>query len=138
MRVARWLIIALAALVAGWMVFDGTRALVVGDYVTPSSGRYAGRLGPWAGLVTAIGVDPRGTFMKLFFVAYGLTWLLVIVGFARGRAWSWPAMVAAAAGSLWYLVIGTASSLAQLVLLMLVRARASHPARPRRSSIATT
>ena len=36
----------LAGVEAGWMVFDGTRALVVGDYVTPSSEEHAGEPGP--------------------------------------------------------------------------------------------
>jgi len=37
----------LAAVEAGWMLFDGSRALIVGDYVTAKSGPYAGQLGPW-------------------------------------------------------------------------------------------
>jgi hypothetical protein len=41
-----WIVAALAALNGGWMTFDGARALIVGDYVTPSSGEYAGQLGP--------------------------------------------------------------------------------------------
>jgi hypothetical protein len=57
----RWAVVVLAVLEAGWMVFDGARALVVGDYVTPSSGEYAGKLGPWAGLASALGVEPRST-----------------------------------------------------------------------------
>ena len=49
-----WLIVLLVALNAGWMIFDGTRALTVGDYVTAASGDRAGQLGPWATLVKAI------------------------------------------------------------------------------------
>jgi hypothetical protein len=41
-----WIIVLLVAFTAGWMLFDGTRALIVGDYVTPKTGKYAGRLGP--------------------------------------------------------------------------------------------
>jgi hypothetical protein len=65
-----------------WMTFDGTRALIVGDYVTPSSGVHAGELGPWSHVVKAVGIPPRSTAMKLIFVAYGLAWLLITVGFA--------------------------------------------------------
>jgi hypothetical protein len=32
----KWVIVALMVLEAGWMLFDGTRALIVGDYVTPA------------------------------------------------------------------------------------------------------
>jgi hypothetical protein len=43
--------------------YDGSRALIVGDYVTPKSGAYAGQLGPWAKLVAAVGIEPRSTVM---------------------------------------------------------------------------
>jgi hypothetical protein len=115
----RWVrlpVAALAALDAGWMVFDGTRALIVGDYVTVD-----GRLGPWAGLVSAVGVDPRGTPMKVFFVAYGTAWLVGVAGYLGGRRWGRPAVAAGAAGSLWYLGAGTVSSAVQLGLLGLSR-----------------
>ena len=125
MRAMRWIIVALAALVAGWMVFDGTRALIVGDYVTPSSGEYAGRLGPWADVVSTLGIEPRSTGMKLFFVVYGLAWLAIVAAFVRRRAWALKAMAVAAAGSLWYLVIGTVASAIQLALLALLRRQRS-------------
>ena len=131
MRALRWTIVALAALVAGWMVFDGSRALIAGDYVTPSSGEYAGRLGPWADVVSALGIEPRSTGMKLFFVAYGLAWLAIVVAFVRRRAWASKAMAIAAAGSLWYLAIGTVASAIQLALLALLRSRRSDSPEPR-------
>ncbi len=119
----RWVVVALAVVEAGWMVFDGTRALVVGDYVTPSSGEYAGRLGPWADLVSAVGIEPRSTGMKVFFVAYGLIWLVAALAFARRVPRSWWAMVLLAAGSLWYLVIGTVASVLQLLVLLVPSVR---------------
>ena len=60
-----WVIVILVAFTAGWMLFDGTRALIVGDYVTPASGEYAGQLGPWSNLVKADGIEPLSTLMKL-------------------------------------------------------------------------
>jgi hypothetical protein len=119
----RWVVVALAVVEAGWMVFDGTRALVVGDYVTPSSGEYAGRLGPWADLVSAFGIEPRSTGMKVFFVVYGLIWLVAALAFARRVPRSWWAMVLLAAGSLWYLVIGTVASVLQLLVLLVPSVR---------------
>jgi len=119
----RWVVVALAVVEAGWMLFDGTRALVVGDYVTPSSGEYAGQLGPWADLVSAVGIEPRSTGMKVFFIAYGLIWLLATLAFARRVPRSWWAMVLLAAGSLWYLVIGTVASVLQLLVLLVPSVR---------------
>lgn len=108
----RWPVAALATVDAGWMVFDGARALVAGDYVTAD-----GRLGPWADVVSALGIDPRGTGMKLFFIAYGLGWLLATIAYLRYPPLGRRAMVVAAAASLWYLVAGTLSSVVQLALL---------------------
>lgn len=116
-RTSRWVVTGLAGVEAGWMVFDGGRALVVGDYVTPGSGEHAGELGPWSRVAEAVGIAPRSTAMKLIFVGYGSVWLIVAGAFARGRRWAGPAMAAAAAGSLWYLPIGTAASVVQLALL---------------------
>lgn len=106
------------------MVVDGARALVAGDYFTPSSGDHAGELGPWAQLVSGLGIDPRATGMKAFFVVYGLVWLAVAVAFALGRAsWSWWAMLALAAGSVWYLTVGTVLSAAVAAVLLVPAVR---------------
>lgn len=120
-RILRGAIAVLATVQAGWMVIDGLRALVTGDYTTPSSGAYAGRLGPWADLLEAVGVDPRATPVKVAFVGYGLGWLGVVAAYVRGRSWGPTAMIVAAAGSLWYAVVGTVCSAVQLVLLAVER-----------------
>ena len=118
MSKVRLLVFALALLESGWMLFDGARALIVGDYVTPASGPYAGRLGPWSLVVKAIGVNPQSTAMKSVFAVYGLVWMLIAFAFLANRPWSRPAMLAAAAGTLWYLPLGTVFSLIQIVLLI--------------------
>lgn len=120
---ARVLILVLTIAEAGWLAFDGTRALVVGDFITPKSGPYAGQVGPWRHLVQRVGLDPRGTPIKLIFTAYGWAWLLVGIAFAAGAPWSWAAMLVAAASALWFLPFGTLCSLAQIALLVGLRAR---------------
>ena len=117
----RLAILALGLIEGGWMTFDGTRALTVGDYVTPSSGRYAGQLGPWNRVVSAIGIPPRSMAMKLIFVGYGLGWLLISLEFAFRATWAWWAMLIAAAATLWYLPIGTIFGLLQLGALLWLR-----------------
>lgn len=119
----RWVIVALAVLGAGYMVVDGTRALVRGDYFTPTSGEHAGELGPWARIVRAVGVEPRSTRMKAFFVVYGAAWLAVTAAFALGAGWSWVAMLALAIGSLWYLIPGTLLSAVIIALLLVPSVR---------------
>lgn len=123
MAIVRALVTALALLEAGWMTFDGTRALVVGDYVTPSTGAHAGELGPWHRVVEAVGIEPRSTFMKTIFVVYGFAWLMVIAAFVRRLPWAPTAMLVAAVGALWYLPVGTACSMLQIAGLLWLRRR---------------
>jgi hypothetical protein len=108
-----WLriVLMLLGLVEGaWMTFDGTRALTAGDYVTRSSGTRAGELGPWSRVVSAVGIPPRSTAMKLIFVAFGITWLIVTVAFGFRANWALSAMLIAAIATLWYLPVGTLSA----------------------------
>ncbi len=124
----RWLrpvIAVLALFEAGYMALDGIRAMIVGDYITPGSGRFAGQVAPWSALVSAIGIPPRSTLMKGIFAAYGLAWLVVILAYAGGARWAWRAMVLAAILSLWYLPLGTVISLLLLGLLLLQRGQAA-------------
>ena len=116
-----WIVVVLVLLTAGWMLFDGTRALITGDYVTPKTGEYAGQLGPWANLVRTVGIEPRSTLMKSIFVAYGLIALVVAVCFALGAPWARVAMIVVCASGLWFLPIGTATNLIALVFLLTTR-----------------
>lgn len=123
----RWVVVALAVVDAGYMALDGVRALVAGDYFTPSSGEHAGELGPWAAVVSKLGIEPRSTGMKVFFVIYGVAWLAVAAAFAAGESsWSWWAMLGLALGSAWYLTVGTALSAVVAVLLLVPAVRDSY------------
>jgi hypothetical protein len=117
----RIVILLCCAIEAGWMAFDGTRALVVGDYITPKSGPHAGQIGPWQHVVRAVGINPRGRPMMAFFSLYGLVWLGIAVAFGLGRPWAPNAMLVAAVGALWFLPIGTVLSIAQIALLIAAR-----------------
>ncbi len=122
MHWTRVAIVIFVLIEAGWMAFDGSRALIVGDFITPKTGPRVGQLGPWRHLVQRAGLNPRGTPMKLVFAVYGLTWLALAVGFARGASWGWSAMLFAAIGALWFLPVGTLFSLIQIALLLAFRA----------------
>ncbi|BBO23554.1 conserved hypothetical protein [Candidatus Nitrosymbiomonas proteolyticus] len=120
-----WIVLALAFIEGGWLAFDGGRALVVGDYVTPTSGQYAGQLGPWAKVVSAVGIEPRSTLMKSIHLGLGVAWLVVMICFALRLPWAWAGMVACAALGLWYLPFGTLLSIVQVVLLLMPALRGS-------------
>ena len=113
----KWLVILLALSEAGWMAYDGWHAWRTGDYVTPRTGAHAGQLGPWANVVSAAGIEPRSPLVKTIFVVYGLAWLAIIACYALGYGWTRTAMFASAAGTLWYLPVGTLTSLLIMALL---------------------
>jgi hypothetical protein len=125
-----WLSILLIACSASWMVFDGTRALILGDYVTPQTGEFAGQLGPWSSLIQAIGLDPRSIGMKLIFVIQGIVTMAIVVCYLLNKPWARRALLAAMLSGLWYLPIGTLVNLIALILLLLTRSKAMPP-RPR-------
>lgn len=125
-----WLSLLLVASTAGWMVFDGTRALLLGDYVTPQSGEFAGQLGPWSNLVKAVGIEPRSLGMKLIFIAQGLATLIAVIYYILNKSWARSGLLTAMLLGLWYLPIGTLLNLTALILQLLTRRKAMPP-RPR-------
>ncbi|MCZ6652136.1 MAG: hypothetical protein O7D91_03825 [Planctomycetota bacterium] len=116
---AGWIVVGLALFLAGWFAFEGGRALVVGDYITPKSGKYAGQLGPWSKVVSAVGIEPRSTLMKSIFLVFGVVWIGITICFVLKLHWAWWAMLIAAAGSLWYLPFGTLLGVVQIVVLLM-------------------
>jgi hypothetical protein len=117
----RIVLLALGLIEGAWMTFDGTRALIVGDYVTRSSGTRAGELGPWSHIVSSAGIPPRSTAMKFVFVAYGIMWLIVTIAFALRASWALSAMLVAAIATLWYLPVGTILGIVQILSLVWLR-----------------
>lgn len=117
----KWIIVILIMFSAGWMFADGLRAFLLGDYVTPPSGEYAGELGPWADVLQAVGLEPRSVVIKTVFVAYGLTTLIATAGFATDQSWGRNFLIVMAVLGLWYLPIGTGTNMIALILLFLFR-----------------
>jgi hypothetical protein len=113
----KWVLLGMLTLGGGWMTYDGARALIVGDYTTPSTGKYAGQLGPWAPLVERVGISARSTFMKLSFVALGLSALTAAALFGFGVAGAKIVGASFALFSLWYLPVGTVFSVLEIALL---------------------
>lgn len=114
-----WVVVLLAFIEGGWLAFDGGHALVFGYYVTPRTGRFAGQLGPWSQIVSAVGLDPRSTLMKFVHLLLGASWLVIMAAFALQYQWAWWGMLACAWASLWYLPFGTLMSVVQIAILLL-------------------
>src|ERR1043166_2050848 len=105
MSALRILLLAVALLIGSWLLFDGSRALLVGDYVTRRTVPRAGELGPWSHVVSAIGLHPRGTFVKSAHIALGVCWLASLLCFVLRPPLGWWALLISSVGTLWYLQI---------------------------------
>jgi hypothetical protein len=116
----KWVVAMLLTFVGSWMTFDGARALIVGDYLTPSSGEYAGTLGPWSQLVERIGIRARSTAMMTAFIVIGFVHLAAatLLVLNTGEAPRWFALVASLMG-LWYLPSGTVADGIALAIILL-------------------
>ena len=119
MTILRLPVLAIAVLIGGWLIFDGSRALIVGDYVTPRSGSSAGQPGPWSHVISALGFEPRSTAIKCLHVVLGLLWLGAAFCFQRSPSSGWVALLITSVCSLWYLPVGTVLSVAEIALLFL-------------------
>lgn len=107
---------ALLVLHAGWMLVDGSVALVTGDYL-------GGELGPWAALMGAIGIDPLA--MRIPFVVLGVTGL-ALAGLVVRRDPRAPRLAATfGAVTLWYAMIGTILAAAIVALGVVAHRRQS-------------
>jgi hypothetical protein len=117
-------ILFLVIFTSGWMLFDGLRALIAGDFVTPGTGEYAGQLGPWSRLAEAVRIDPRSTAVKLLFVLYGAAGISMAACYGLGYPWARAGLLVTAILGLWYLPFGTIANILVIILLLL---RGPHP-----------
>lgn len=120
-----WVVVGLVLLNGGWMAFDGGRALIVGDYVTPKTGLLAGTLGPWSEIVEAAGIDPRSGLMKSAFLVYGLAYLVATAALVLGASAAWWSVLVLAVLGLWYIPFGTLINIIVIILLLLPPLRSS-------------
>lgn len=123
MQTLRWVVLAIALIQGGWFTFDGSRALIVGDYLTASRGPRAGQLGPWSRIVSALGLEPRSKSIKCLHLILGITWLISLITFAMRPDLGWWAILGCSIASLWYLPLGTVLSMVALLLLLTTQLR---------------
>lgn len=125
MNILKWVIGVLGIINFGFMNFDGARALLVGDYVRPESGEYAGQLGPWSSLVTQIGIEPESDLMKWTFLLWGAIGLVLSVSIIMNIKFAPRALLILSVLTLWYLVPGTIISAIMSILLLIYLRKAN-------------
>ncbi len=119
--IIKWIIVIFSVLNFGYMCFDGSRGLIVGDYVRPETGEHAGELGPWSNVVEAVGINPESNTMKTTFLVWGILGLVIAVSFAMRVNQADKYLLILSICTLWYLVPGTVLSVLQTVLLLLYK-----------------
>jgi hypothetical protein len=96
------------------MIFDGMHRLLTGSY-------FGGWLGPWAALVSVVGISPGS--MAPVFVVLGALWLVAGIALLCRTRWSTGMLIAVSVISLAYLVFGTVLSLIALAIILMHRKR---------------
>ena len=112
-----WLFMLLSWALAWWLALDGLHQRLWGDYF-----RINGQLGPWAGLATALGIDPFS--LSFAFVAFGLGLLGATFGLFLRRRWGYYTSLGLIACLLLYVGFATPLAVACIVLLLLPQTRA--------------
>lgn len=98
------------------MLADGLHVLLKGKYIGPE------KPGPWANVMYKLEID----VFKLgpMFVTFGILWLSFLVGYWLGYSWAYPLGLFMALMTLWYLPVGTATSIVIFVLLYMTKSQA--------------
>jgi len=84
-----------------WLILDGTRKLVTGYY----TGEQTIGLGPWAGLVSAIGIRPSD--MAFPFLFLGMLWIVNGVIVVFGSSARYERTISISIITLFYAIPGT-------------------------------
>jgi len=121
----KWIVLGSALFQGGWFMFDGGRALVIADHVTPTSGPRAGQPGPRARIGSAVGVEPRSTSLKGLPPLPGLGGPLGLDPFVICPRTGWWVVLCCGIARLGYLPMGPFLSIAAVALLLPRQLRSS-------------
>jgi len=100
----------LSFILGAWLVFDGARKLVTGFY----TGEQTIGLGPWATIISAIGVRPSD--MAFPFLFLGIIWIVNGVIVLLGSSARYERAIAISIASLFYALPGTLIAIVTIVL----------------------
>src|SRR6266851_178924 len=100
----------LSFILGAWLIFDGTRKLVTGYY----TGEQTIGLGPWATLVSAIGIRPSD--MAFPFLFLGVLWIVNGVIVLLGSSARYERAIAISIVTLFYAIPGTIVAIISITL----------------------
>src|SRR2546426_11510468 len=108
----------LSLILGSWLVFDSTRKLVTGYY----TGEQTMGLGPWASIVSALGIRPADMAFPLLFL--GVIWIVNGVIVLLGASTRYERTIAISIVTLFYALPGTIIGIFNIVLSLRERRRA--------------
>ncbi len=111
--VKKIIIVLIALLNGGWMIFDGIHVLLKGKYFGPETP------GPWSNIISSIGINPFK--FGIPFIILGLLWIIFLTTILLHVSWGWYGALITAIATLWYLPVGTILSIIYIVLLIVFR-----------------
>ena len=110
-----WAISILSFILGVWLVFDGTRKLVTGYY----TGEQTLGLGPWATIVTVVGVRPSDMTFPFLFV--GVLWIVNGFIVLLGSSARYERTIAISVVTMFYAVPGTIVGIITITLSLRAR-----------------
>ena len=113
-------ILILSFILGAWLIFDGTRKLVTGYY----TGEQTIGLGPWATLVSAIGIRPSDVAFPFLFL--GMLWIVNGVIVLLGSSTRYERAIAISMVTLFYALPGTLVGLVTIFLSLRERSLARY------------
>jgi hypothetical protein len=117
----------LSFILGAWLIFDGTRKLVTGYY----TGEQTIGLGPWATLVSAIGIRPSD--MAFPFLFLGVLWIVNGVIVVLASSARYERTIAISIVTLFYAIPGTIVGIITITLSLRKR-RLAEPSKKQPAS----
>lgn len=110
---AKSVIILIALLNGGWMLFDGIYVI--------RNGKYFGSVkpGPWSKPFAVFGINPFS--LGSMFIIFGLIWIDVAFSLIFSVSWAWMFALVIAFSTLWYVSVGTVLAFIAIIVLLIFK-----------------
>ena len=113
------LISILSFILGAWLIYDSAQKLLIGYY----TGEQTMGLGPWASIVSALGIRPADMAFPLLFL--GVIWIVNGVIVLLGASTRYERTIAISIVTLFYALPGTIIGIFNIVLSLRERRRAN-------------
>lgn len=106
---ARWVLVPVAVIDAGWLVLDGISVLSTGQHLAWAT--------PFADLLSLLGLEPASSSIGALLVLVGLAFWGLLGAHLVGKGWAWTGLLVLALGTTLHLPVGTVLGLLIIPLL---------------------